>query len=50
MVSAQTDVGENMRLRPMALQLCQEWSDSFFEEVVMVYNFRILRTLESEDI
>jgi len=29
-VLANTDLGDKMRLRPAALQLCQEWSDAFF--------------------
>jgi len=44
-VSIRTDTGEKLRLRTQALQLCQEWSDSFFEEVVMIHHFKILRWL-----
>lgn len=43
--SIRTDTGEKLRLRTQALQLCQDWSDSFFEEVVMVHHFKILRWL-----
>jgi len=48
-VLANTDLGDKMRLRPAALQLCQEWSDAFFEEVVMIYNYRTLRSLRWDD-
>lgn len=44
-VSIRTVTGEKLRLRAQALQQCQDWSDSFFEEVVMVHNFKVLRRL-----
>lgn len=44
-VSVRTDTGEKLRLRAQALQLCQDWSDSFFEEVIMVHHFKVLRRL-----
>jgi len=36
--------GREIRLRLSALENCQvdDWSDSFFEEVVMIYHFRLL--------
>ncbi|KAF5375054.1 hypothetical protein D9758_000451 [Tetrapyrgos nigripes] len=40
-----TDIGEKIRVRPLALQLCPAWSDEFFEDVLLVFNFRVLRTL-----
>jgi len=45
--------GRILRLRPSALKCCtaEEWSDQFFEEVVMVHNVKILmklRRLEAE--
>jgi hypothetical protein len=33
------NLGEKIRLRPMAIQLREEWSDEVFEEFVMVYNY-----------
>ncbi|KAK7064363.1 hypothetical protein R3P38DRAFT_2824068 [Favolaschia claudopus] len=42
-VSTFTDVGERLRLRPAAIELCELWSDSFFEEVLMIINFRTIR-------
>jgi len=42
-VSLETEDGDKVRLRSSALSTCQEWSDSFFEEVVMIYNYRIQR-------
>jgi len=39
----QTADGDKVRLRTSALSICQEWSDSFMEEVLMIYNFRLLR-------
>lgn len=44
-VSIRTDTGEKLRLRAQALQLCQDWSDSFFEEVIMVHHFKVLRCI-----
>ena len=33
-----------MRIRTSALDVCtaDEWSDAFFDEVVMIHNFRLL--------
>ncbi|KDR85365.1 hypothetical protein GALMADRAFT_218456 [Galerina marginata CBS 339.88] len=42
-VPLETEDGDKVRLRSSALETCQEWSDSFFEEVVMIYNYRIQR-------
>ena len=42
-VPLETEDGDKVRLRASALETCQEWSDSFFEEVVMIYNYRIQR-------
>lgn len=43
MISVLTDDGDKVRLKPGALELCANWSDSFFNEVVMVYHFKIMR-------
>ena len=36
--------GRDMRIRTSALDVCvaDEWSDTFFDEVVMIHNFRLL--------
>ncbi|KIK94026.1 hypothetical protein PAXRUDRAFT_78820, partial [Paxillus rubicundulus Ve08.2h10] len=36
--------GRDMRIRASALDACgaDEWSDAFFDEVVMIHNFRLL--------
>jgi len=34
--------GDRIRVRPMTLKNCKDWSDEWFEEVVMVHNFRVL--------
>ncbi|KAF9015544.1 hypothetical protein BDQ17DRAFT_1341250 [Cyathus striatus] len=47
-VSIQTEDGERLRIRPEALAVCEQWSDQFFEEVVMVHNFKILRQMRWE--
>ncbi|KAJ7169719.1 hypothetical protein C8R46DRAFT_1089764 [Mycena filopes] len=47
-VATRTDYGERVRLRPSATELCQEWSDAFFEEVLMIVNFRTMRRLQWE--
>ncbi|KAJ3771436.1 hypothetical protein FB446DRAFT_690793 [Lentinula raphanica] len=39
------ELGEKIRIRPMAIELCEQWSDEFFENVVMVYNFKSLKSL-----
>ena len=43
----ETADGDRIRLRTSALSTCQEWSDAFIEEVLMIYNFRQLRTPKS---
>jgi len=45
----ETTDGDKVRLRTSALSTCQEWSDSFMEEVLMIYNFRLLRNSRSSD-
>ncbi|KAJ7099627.1 hypothetical protein C8R43DRAFT_250168 [Mycena crocata] len=47
-VATQTDMGERLRLRPSATELCGQWSDAFFEEVLMIVNFRTARRLQWE--
>ncbi|KAF7339788.1 hypothetical protein MVEN_01895200 [Mycena venus] len=47
-VSTHTDVGERLRLRPSAIELCDQWSDAFFEEVLMILNYRTTRRLQWE--
>jgi len=48
-VSTHTDVGERLRLRPSAIELCRgEWSDAFFEEVLMIINYRTARRMQWE--
>jgi hypothetical protein len=38
-----TDIGERIRVRPLALELCPDWTDEFFEDVLLVFNFRVIR-------
>jgi len=45
----ETADGDKVRLRTSALSTCQEWSDSFMEEVLMIYNFRLLRNSRFSD-
>ncbi|KAJ7042409.1 hypothetical protein C8F04DRAFT_1075806 [Mycena alexandri] len=47
-VSTHTDFGERLRLRPSATELCDQWSDAFFEEVLMIVNFRTARRIQWE--
>jgi hypothetical protein len=47
-VCTRTDLGERLRLRPSAIELCEEWSDAFFEEVLMIINYRTARRLQWE--
>ena len=42
-ISIETSDGDKVRIRTTAFALCQEWSDSFLEEVVMIHNYRIQR-------
>ncbi|EAU92707.2 hypothetical protein CC1G_01752 [Coprinopsis cinerea okayama7 len=45
-IRTQTKEGDKVRLRPMALQQwCPEWSDAFFEEVIMIYDYKVLMDL-----
>jgi hypothetical protein len=44
----ETEEGDRVRLRSSVLSTCQDWSDSFFEEVVMIYNYRIQRNSQLE--
>ncbi|KIM47861.1 hypothetical protein M413DRAFT_62944 [Hebeloma cylindrosporum] len=39
----ETEDGDKVRLRSSVLSTCQDWSDSVFEEIVMIYNYRIQR-------
>lgn len=48
-VTVETADGDKVRLRTSALSTCQEWSDSFMEEVLMIYNFRLLRNSRFSD-
>ncbi|KAH7930561.1 hypothetical protein BV22DRAFT_56791 [Leucogyrophana mollusca] len=43
--------GRELRLRTLALETCQatDWSDSFFDEVVMIHNFRLLVKHSQDD-
>ena len=41
--TVETADGDRVRLRTSAISVSQEWSDSFLEEVLMIYNFRLLR-------
>jgi len=43
------ELGEKLRVRPLAVKLCENWSDEFFEDVVMVYNFKSHRLLHWVD-
>jgi len=45
----ETADGDKVRLRTSALSACQEWSDSFMEEVLMIYSFRLLRNSRFSD-
>jgi hypothetical protein len=40
-----------LRLRTAALESCkaEDWSDTFFDEVVMIYNFRLLAKHSQEE-
>ncbi len=42
-IPVETEDGDKVRLRTSALSACQDWSDTFFEEVVMIYNYRVQR-------
>ncbi|KAF7339613.1 hypothetical protein MSAN_02175800 [Mycena sanguinolenta] len=47
-VSTQMNTGERLRLRPSAIDLCEQWDDAFFEEVIMIVNYRTTRRLQWE--
>ncbi|RXW14475.1 hypothetical protein EST38_g11379, partial [Candolleomyces aberdarensis] len=47
-VRTETKEGDKVRLRPLALQSPQ-WSDDFFEEVVMIYDYKVLMDLRAND-
>ncbi|KAF8898914.1 hypothetical protein BD779DRAFT_47089 [Infundibulicybe gibba] len=47
-ISARTELGEKIRLRPIAYQTTpDQWSDNFFENVIMVYNYRTICMMRS---
>lgn len=42
--------GDKVRLRPLALQKwCPPWSDDFFEEVIMIYDYKVLMDLRANE-
>jgi hypothetical protein len=47
-VAIETEDGDKVRLRSQAVITCQDWSDSFFEEVVMIYNYRIQQNFRAK--
>ncbi|KAJ7092557.1 hypothetical protein C8R44DRAFT_816003 [Mycena epipterygia] len=47
-VCVQTDLGERLRLRPSAIELCEQWSDAFFEEVLMIVSYKNARKISWE--
>ena len=46
-VSAKTEEGDSVRLRSSALSMRPEWSESFFEELLMIYNYKVQRNSQS---
>lgn len=48
-ISVETGDGDKVRLRPLAIQAFQEWSDKLFEEVVMIHNYKVLQNSRQED-
>jgi len=46
-IPTETEEGDKVRLRPSALAMQAEWSDTFFEEVVMIHNYRVQRNSQS---
>lgn len=48
-IPVETGEGDKVRLRPLAIQAFQEWSDKLFEEVVMIHNYKVLRNSRQED-
>ncbi|KAF9527787.1 hypothetical protein CPB83DRAFT_855628 [Crepidotus variabilis] len=47
-IPCETEDGDKVRLRASALTICPEWSDTFFEEVVMIYNYKIQRNSQAK--
>jgi hypothetical protein len=47
-IPCETEDGDKIRLRTTALAICSEWSDAFFEEVVMIYNYKVQRNSEAK--
>ncbi|KAF5323494.1 hypothetical protein D9611_005751 [Ephemerocybe angulata] len=50
-VRTETKEGDKVRLRPLALQpqWCPQWSDAFFEEVIMIYDYKVLMDLRANE-
>jgi hypothetical protein len=47
---SETVEGDKVRLRPLALQqCCPQWSDAFFEEVIMIYDYKVLTHLRANE-
>jgi len=46
-ISLETEEGDKIRLRTAVYLTCQDWSDAFFEEVVMIYNYRVQRNSQA---
>jgi len=41
-IRTETMEGDRVRLRPLALHhTCPQWSDAFFEELIMVYDWSL---------
>lgn len=40
-----SSIGEKIRVRPISRDSCSDWSDEWFEEVVMIYHYRVLCNL-----
>ncbi|KAG7099039.1 hypothetical protein E1B28_000919 [Marasmius oreades] len=48
-VNWKTNLGENIRVRPMAVELSSEWSDELFEAALMIFHFRLMKLLRWEE-
>ncbi|KAJ8083823.1 hypothetical protein AAF712_000741 [Marasmius tenuissimus] len=48
-INWKTDIGEKIRVRPLAVQLSSEWSDELFEAALMVFHFRLMRLIRWEE-
>ncbi|KAF9270058.1 hypothetical protein L218DRAFT_952256 [Marasmius fiardii PR-910] len=48
-INWKTDLGENIRVRPMAVELSSEWSDELFEAALMIFHFRLIKLLREEE-